>query len=113
MGFINYETLNLLRRNFERWAEEIRRGRCRERGEVISEDPGSCGGIAFYMVEVGFDALQNHKERDYMKSLPTSFVLPPEDIDHLREVAGRILHSSEQFRKLVRDLGGKIPIDPE
>ena len=51
----NYETLNLLRRNFKQWAEEIRMGRCRERGEMISADPGSCADIAFYMVEVGFD----------------------------------------------------------
>jgi NTE family protein len=100
----NYETLNLLRKIFKQWAKEIRKGRCRERGEVISADPGSCGDIAFYMVEVDFDALQDDEERHYMKSLPTSFVLPPEDIDHLRDVAHRVLNQSEEFQRLLKDL---------
>lgn len=100
----NFETLYLLRENFKQWAEEVRRGRCRERGEVISADPGSCGDIAFYLVEVGFDGLQDHEERKYMKSLPTSFVLPPEDIDHLRDVAHRVLVQSEEFQQLLKDL---------
>jgi NTE family protein len=100
----NFETVSLLRGNFKQWAEEIRRGRCRERGEVISADPGSCGDIAFYLVGVGFDALQDDEERKYMKSLPTSFVLPPEDIDHLRDVAHRVLIQSEEFQQLLKDL---------
>jgi len=100
----NFETLNLLRGNFKHWAEEIRSGRCRERGAVISADPGSCGDIAFYLVEVGFDALQDDEERKYMKSLPTSFVLPPEDIDHLRDVAHRVLVQSAEFQQLLKDL---------
>ena len=39
-------------------------------------------------------------------NLPTSFVLPPEDVDRLREVAGRLLRQSPEYQTLVRELGG-------
>lgn len=39
-------------------------------------------------------------------NLPTSFVLPAEDVDRLREVAGRLLRRSQDFQELLRDLGG-------
>ena len=41
--------------------------------------------------------------------IPTALQLPEDTVDRLREVAGLILYSSEQFKKLVTDLGGKIP----
>ena len=71
---------------------------------MISADPGTCGDIMFYMVKVGFDALPDDEERKCMKSLPTSFVLPPEDIDHLRDVAHRVLVQSAEFQQLLKDL---------
>jgi NTE family protein len=38
--------------------------------------------------------------------LPTSFVLPAEDVDRLRQVAGRLLRESPQYKSLVLDFGG-------
>jgi NTE family protein len=38
--------------------------------------------------------------------LPTSFVLPPEDVDRLREVAGRLMRQSADYAALVREFGG-------
>ena len=39
-------------------------------------------------------------------NLPTSFVLPAEDVDRLRDVAGRLLRESRDYQSLVRDFGG-------
>jgi NTE family protein len=39
-------------------------------------------------------------------NLPTSFVLPPGDVDKLRAAAGQLLRQSRDFQALLRDLGG-------
>ena len=98
----NVETVALLRESFPRWAEEIRTGRC-PKGK-IDTSPGSCGDIEFYLVEVKFDALPDASERSYFKRLPTSFTLPPEEVDKLRQAARRILSNSRDFKRLLLDL---------
>ena len=98
----NRETVALLSESFPRWVDEIRRGRCGS-GQ-ISTEPGSCGDIEFYLVEVRFDALNDEAERHYFKKLPTSFVLKPEEVDKLRDAARRILTNSKEFQRLVHDL---------
>ena len=70
----------------------------------ISTAPGSCGDIEFYLVEVKFDGLDDPAESSLLKRLPTSFALKPEQVDHLRDAARRILTQSTEFQRLVRDL---------
>ena len=98
----NRETVALLSESFPRWADEIRKGRCGS-GQ-ISTEPGSCGDIEFYLVQVRFDALDDEAERRYFKQLPTSFALKPEQVDRLRDAARRILTQSGEFQRLLRDL---------
>ena len=98
----NVETIALLRESIPRWTEEIRRGRCAP-GQVSTE-PGSCGDIRFYIVEVKFEALKDEAQREYLMSLPTSFSLKSEDVDKLRDAAHQILAQSEQFQELLREL---------
>ena len=98
----NQETVALLSESFQRWADEIRKGRCGS-GRIATE-PGSCGDIEFYLVQVKFGALQDEAERTYFKRLPTSFVLKPEEVDQLRDAARRILTQSREFKRLIHDL---------
>lgn len=98
----NTDTMALLSESFNRWADEIRRGRCGS--SKITTEPGSCGDIEFYLVAVKFDALDDEAERHYFKQLPTSFVLKPEEVDKLRDAARRILAKSNEFQRLVNDL---------
>jgi NTE family protein len=98
----NMETVALLSESFPRWVEEIRKGRCGSK--PVSTEPGACGDIEFYLVQVRFDALDDEAERNELKSLPTSFVLKPEQVDHLRDAAHRILSSSREFQRLLSDL---------
>ncbi len=58
------------------------------------------------MLDVSFDGLSDPKERAYFMNLPTSFVLPAEDVDQLRHAAGRLLRGSPEYESVVRDLGG-------
>ncbi|MGE5238161.1 MAG: patatin-like phospholipase family protein [Chloroflexota bacterium] len=98
----NAETVALLKESLKQWTEQVRTGRCPE-GRV-SMEPGSCGDIRFYVIEVKFDALKNEDESLYLKRLPTSFNLSSEQVDRLREAAHRILSESKEFRGLVEDL---------
>lgn len=98
----NMETVALLRESFPRWVEEIQRGRCGSK--PISLEPGSCGDIEFYLVQVNFNALDDEAERSLLKRMPTSFVLKPDQVDTLRHAARGILEKSREFQRLVQDL---------
>jgi len=98
----NRETVALLSESFGRWADEIRRGRCAS--SPISTEPGACGDIEFYLIEVRFDALEDDAERSALKRLPTSFALKPEQVDHLKGAAHRIVKQSREFQRLLGDL---------
>jgi NTE family protein len=98
----NEETIALLKESVKSWADEIKTKRCG--GGPVSTEPGSCGDIEFYVVDVKFDLLEDEKERRYFKKLPTSFKLEPEQVDNLREVAQRILNKSPEFQRFLNDL---------
>lgn len=53
-----------------------------------------------------FDAISDPTERGYFISLPTSFVLGSEDVDRLREVAGRLLRQSSEYAAIGGEMGG-------
>ncbi len=103
----NRETMALLQESFDRWAYQIRSGRCPP-GQV-SREPGSCGDIEFYLVEVSFGQLKDQAEGAYLAKLPTTFNLPSEDVDRLRAGARKSLIESEDFKKLLRDLSAGNP----
>jgi hypothetical protein len=63
-----------------------------------------------YIVHLNFDALPDVKEREYFNDIPTALSLPAEQVDKLRDVAGRLLYSNQDFRRLVTDIGGNIPV---
>lgn len=98
----NVETLALLKDNLKTWTGQVRGARCS--GKPVSEEPGSCGDIKFYVIEVKFDATKDEHQRWYFKTLPTSFSLQPEEVDRLRAAARRILAESAEFQRLLEDL---------
>jgi NTE family protein len=103
----NLETMAVLQESFGRWARQIRTGRCPP-GQ-ISEEPGSCGDIIFYLVDVRFENLEDKAEGDYLARLPTSFRLPSEDVDRLRAGARKLLTESDDFQKLLQDFDAQGP----
>jgi NTE family protein len=63
-------------------------------------------GRRAFLVEVSFDGIADATERKYFYELPTSFALEDEQVDKLREIAGRLLRESPTFRKALEDLRG-------
>jgi NTE family protein len=106
----SFETMELLRNNISIWRESITAGRCQEAtpsGTRVKEGaPGTIPPCAVqtYLIEVSFDMVQDQNEREFLKSLPTSFHLKPTDVDRLAVAAIEILQNSEVFQALVSDL---------
>jgi NTE family protein len=59
-----------------------------------------------YFIRVGFDGIPEPARRDRFNGIATDFTLPAEDVDALRAVAGELLDSSLDFRRLVDELRG-------
>lgn len=57
-----------------------------------------------YMMQVTFDSLKDPDERMYYRRIKTSLTLPKEQVDRLREVAGRLLREAPAFKRLMADL---------
>jgi NTE family protein len=66
-------------------------------------------GRTAHLVEVSFEAIPDPAERRWFYELPTSFALEGEQVDRLREIAGRLLRSSAEFGKALAELGGAEP----
>lgn len=98
----NFETIELLKLNFKTWAEDVRSGRCSD--PDYRDDSDSCDDIEFYLIEVDFDDIADKEKRKYFKSLPTSFKLSDENVDNLREAAGRLLNQSKVYQQLLRNV---------
>ena len=61
--------------------------------------------VDFYAAVIGFDMLEYEEERHFFKNLPTTFKLPPETIDRLRDVASRLLCKSKAFVDFLTESG--------
>lgn len=59
------------------------------------------------VIDISFDAIKDPSEREYFMNLPTSFVLPAEDIDRLREMAGRLLRKSDNYQPILDSFNNK------
>jgi len=60
-----------------------------------------------YLAQVTFDSLQDPAERHYYKQVKTSMTLPKDQVDRLREVAGRLLRGAPAYQRLLVDLQAK------
>ncbi len=109
MARYNFETIELLKANFKEWGEEIRSHRCHaekdgDKAERRSSEANPCADIKFYLIEVDFDSLKNSSERSYLRTLPTSFHLPPEAVDRLRAAGRHLLKESPELKRLLLDV---------
>lgn len=109
MSRYSFETVELLKEKVKSWTETIRLNRCNDPN--FSNNTGNpsakeaeCGDIKFYVVEVNFDAVREEKDRGFLNKIPTTFSLPSETVDRLRDVAGQLLDESPEFQRLLNDL---------
>ena len=80
--------------------------------------PGVLPPVDLHAVELSFDSLDDEALRVCLENLPTSFKLPPDTVDLLRQVARILLMTSRDFRKAMEAIDGtwtpppQPPIDP-
>ena len=103
----NFETVALLRASLEEWEVAIHEANCPSAGRSPGRSPEDsdppCEGIDFFLVEVSFEAEAYEPEREYLKSLPTSFNLSDDAVDRLRTSARAILRQSPEFQGILQD----------
>ena len=104
----SFETVELMKDRAEiyKWRRELLVARKRLAGENEAQAEASVPKISLDVLDVSFEAIRDPKERMYFMNLPTSFVLRPEEVDRLREVAGELLRESVEFEEIVREFGG-------
>jgi NTE family protein len=90
------------------WRREIMvlRARMARRTEAEAEACATLPKLSVHTLDVSFDEIKDPKERERFLNMPTSFVLPAEDVDRLREIAGRLLRQSDEYRALLKEMGG-------
>jgi NTE family protein len=105
----SFETVESLkdRAQIVEWRRELAITRLRLAGKTQAEAEAAVPKITLQVVDVAFDAIPDPKEREYFMNLPTSFVLEPEQVDRLRDVAGELLRQSPDYATVVREMGGR------
>ncbi len=88
----SFETVEIMkdREEIYGWRREIQILRARLAGKSAAEAEASVAlpKLTLHTMDISFDAISNPKERERFMNMPTTFVLPPDDVDALREVGG-------------------------
>jgi len=86
----NFETVELVRTNFEEWAREL----SRRRGHPVD----------FRLVDLNFGAHPDPSERAFLRNLPTSFALDAASVDRLRAAGRELLRKSPVFHEAIESM---------
>ncbi len=102
----SYDTVETLRDIQARWASmrEVRDAikpypALGDRLQAVMRAPD----ITIRVVEVSFGVLPDKGERDYLNTLPTSFVLDDQAVDRLRVAAKNAILASPEVQRLLKD----------
>ena len=102
----SYDTVETLRDIQSRWASmrEVRDAikpypALGDRLQTIMRAPD----ITIRVVDVSFGVLPDKDERDYLNTLPTSFVLDDDAVDRLRVAAKNAILASPEIQRLIRN----------
>jgi NTE family protein len=104
----SFETVETMKDRAETWARqrELRVAKERLAGATAAEAEAKVSNIELRVLDISFDAIADLEERQRFLNLPTSFSLPAEDVDGLREIAGTLMRQSADYRAIVKALGG-------
>ncbi|PLC49092.1 patatin [Pollutimonas subterranea] len=100
----SFETVEIMKDMAEvmLWKRQLKVAQARLAGSSESQAEASVPTLSLKVIAVSFDEIDDPVERAYFMELPTSFVLEPEEIDKLRNVAGQILRESNDYADVVR-----------
>ena len=99
----SFETVESMKDRAEivNWKRELEVAKAQLAGESKEQAEARVPKVTLRVIDVAFDAIRDPKERTYFMDLPTSFSLPAEAVDRLREVAGRLLRQSPEYAGLL------------
>jgi NTE family protein len=102
----SFETIALLKDRLKDWEQQSYENKCgpgshpaNAQTNTSSED--DCKGVDFHFIEVNFSEHPDPAERDYLKRLPTSFVLTDEAVDHLIAAGRQVLRNDSEYQRLI------------
>ncbi|MGB7933525.1 MAG: patatin-like phospholipase family protein, partial [Gammaproteobacteria bacterium] len=106
----SFETVALLKDRLADWQEESYEAAC---GTAAGSGKGTagksagtdCKGVDFHFIEVNFSEHPDPAERDYLKRLPTSFVLTDEAVDRLIAAGRLVLRNNDEYKRLLSEAG--------
>ncbi len=100
----SYESVELLKDIAQRWENkrQLAVAELRLQGISQAEAEQRIPKTSFDAIDVSFDAITNPEQRKYFMDLPTSFHLPEEAVDKLREIAGKLLRDDARFKDLLK-----------
>ncbi|RYF83283.1 MAG: patatin-like phospholipase family protein [Comamonadaceae bacterium] len=103
----SYESVELLKDTAQRWANRrlLDIAHKRLQGMTQAEAEAAVPRMTFDAIDVSFDAIPDAAEQRYFMELPTSFVLPPEAVDRLRALGGRLLREAPAYQALLQRIG--------
>jgi predicted acylesterase/phospholipase RssA len=109
MDNYSFDTIELMKQSLQQWEKDIQtRQDCEDVLKKKCPDAALPGGdlpqVRFYPVVIGFDAIENKEEREFFKNLPTTFKLSAGSVDRLRAVGARLLTTSSDYQRLLKDL---------
>ena len=100
----SYDTVETLKDIQARWASlrEIRNA-IKPYPELADKLPAvmRAPDVNIRVIEVSFGAVPDAAERDYLNTLPTSFVLPDAAVDRLRVAAKHAILASPEINRLI------------
>lgn len=109
MENFSFETVDRLRESVEQFQKDAQaQSDCEEllREQCPQAQSGGrkAAEVDFYTIVISFDMLKSETEKDFFQDLPTSFHLQSETVDRIRAAAGKLLDSSDEFNRLLKDL---------
>ena len=102
----SFETVALVKDRLSEWERQSYETECGPGSyhpdrQGHASRTGDCKGVDFHFIEVNFSEHPDPDERDYLKRLPTSFVLPDEAVDRLIAAGRLVLRNNAEYRRLI------------
>ncbi len=87
---------------------DLRVAEARLAGATKEEAEAQYPKIELNVLDVSFDTIRDPEQREYFMNLPTSFSLPEEAVDALRDVAGELLRQSPLYQQLPNRFNAEV-----
>lgn len=106
----SFETIETMKDQVQimTWRRDLLVAQARLAGASEADAEARFPRVSLNVLNVSFDAIRDPEQRAYFMELPTSFALPSDAVDQLREMAGQVMRESAEYETIVRVMGGSI-----